>query len=192
MLDRKNDPATQSATLANPIDEGGLRAPPGLTGWRKAWWWFDFIILVKLARLRFVAVLVLIGAIITQWDLLTAYHDKWTRHSHAASAGGGDVEWFCPMHPSVVRDNSKEKCPVCFMPLSKRKKEDAHEEALPAGIVNRVQLSPYRIVLAGVQTWNLDYLPVSKELKAAGFIEFNERGQRTVSRGSRVASTSSS
>ena len=41
-------------------DEGGLRAPPGLTGWRKAWWWFDFIILVKLARLRFIAVLVLI------------------------------------------------------------------------------------------------------------------------------------
>ena len=35
-----------------PLDEGGLRAPPGLTGWRKAWWWFDFIILVKLARQR--------------------------------------------------------------------------------------------------------------------------------------------
>ena len=32
------------------IDEGGLRAPPDLTGWRKVWWWFDFIILVKLAR----------------------------------------------------------------------------------------------------------------------------------------------
>ena len=43
-----------------PIDEGGLRAPPQLKGWRKAWWWFDFIILVKLARLRFVAVLVAI------------------------------------------------------------------------------------------------------------------------------------
>jgi Cu(I)/Ag(I) efflux system membrane fusion protein len=85
------------------------------------------------------------------------------------------------MHPAGVRDNGKEKCPVCFMPLSKRKKGEAHEEVLPAGIVNRLQLSPYRIVLAGVQTWSLDYLPASKEIKAAGYIEFNERGQRTVS-----------
>ena len=74
-------------------DEGGLRAPPGLTGWRKAWWWFDFIILVKLARLRFVAVLVLIGAIITQWDLLTAYYDRWIHDSASGSATAGDVAW---------------------------------------------------------------------------------------------------
>jgi RND family efflux transporter MFP subunit len=67
------------------------------------------------------------------------------------------------------------------MPLSKRKKGAVDQIALPAGIVNRVQLSPYRMVLAGVQTWELDYRPVSKEIKAAGFIEFNERGQRTVS-----------
>src|SRR6185437_5776306 len=164
-----------------PDDEGGLRAPPHLKGWRKAWWWFDFIILVKLARLRFIAVLVVIGAVITQWDLLAAYYDKWTRPASEAQVGGGDVEWFCPMHPSVVRDNPKEKCPVCSMPLSKRKKGDAHAEALPAGIVNRVQLSPYRVVLAGVQTWKLDYVPLVKDITAVGFVEFDERGQRTVS-----------
>ena len=64
-------------------DEGGLRAPPHLKGWRKAWWWFDFIILVKLARLRFIAILVVIGVIITQWDTLAAYYDKWTRPDNA-------------------------------------------------------------------------------------------------------------
>ena len=85
------------------------------------------------------------------------------------------------MHPSVVRDNGKEKCPICFMPLSKRKKGQVHEVALPPGVVNRVQLSPYRLVLGGVQTWNVDFVPVSKEITAAGFVEFNERGQRTVS-----------
>ena len=63
MFDRDNG-ETKSATPIDPVDEGGLRAPPGLTGWRKAWWWFDFIILVKLARLRFIAVLVVIGAVI--------------------------------------------------------------------------------------------------------------------------------
>jgi len=162
-------------------DEGGLRAPPGLSGWRKAWWWFDFIILVKLARLRFVAVLLLIGVIITQWDLLTAYYERWTHVADSGIVAGSDVEWFCPMHPSIVRDNGREKCPVCFMPLSKRKKGESHEEVLPAGIVNRVQLSPYRVVLAGVQTWQVDYQPMAKEIRAAGLIEFNERGQRTVS-----------
>jgi Cu(I)/Ag(I) efflux system membrane fusion protein len=156
-------------------DEGGLRAPPGLTGWRKAWWWFDFIILVKLARLRFIAVLAAIGIVITQWDLLAAYYDKWTRPAEATAGAISDVEWFCPMHPSVVRDNGKEKCPICFMPLSKRKKGETHEEALPAGVVNRVQLSPYRVVLAGVHTYQVDYQPLSKEIAAVGYVEFNER-----------------
>src|SRR5581483_2308257 len=149
-------------------DEGGLRAPPHLTGWRKAWWWFDFIILVKLARLRFIAVLVVIGAVITQWDTLAAYYDRWTRPGVATAQVAGDVEWFCPMHPAVVRDNSKEKCPICFMPLSKRKKGDVHADALPPGVVNRVQLSPYRQVLAGVQTWEVSFQPLVKQITAVG------------------------
>ncbi len=155
-------------------------APPGLGGWRKAWWWFDFIILVKLARLRFIGILAVIGIVITQWDLLAAYYDKWTRPATADAGPGGDVEWFCPMHPAVVRDNPRDKCPICFMPLSKRKKGDQHEEPLPAGVVNRVQLSPYRIVLAGVQTSKVEYQPLTKEIQAIGYVEFNERGQKTV------------
>ena len=126
-------------------DEGGLRAPPGLSGWRKAWWWFDFLILVKLARLRFIGILVVIGVIITQWDTLIAYYDKWTRPVDSSAAVAGDVEWFCPMHPSVVRDNGKDKCPICFMPLSKRKKGDVHEAALPPGVVNVVTASDHLV-----------------------------------------------
>ena len=185
MTEQRNDlPSSESVLLpadeVSPYDEGGLRAPPHLKGWRKAWWWFDFIVLVKLARLRFIAILIAIGAVITQWDTLLAYYDKWTRPASSAAAVKGDVEWFCPMHPSVVRDNGKDKCPICFMPLSKRKKGDVHVEPLPAGVVNRVQLSPYRVVLAGVQTWTVDYLPLTKEITAIGFVEFNERGQRQV------------
>lgn len=85
------------------------------------------------------------------------------------------------MHPTVVRDNGKQKCPVCFMPLSKRKKGALQDEALPPGVVNRVQLSPYRVVLAGVETATVDYLRLTKQVSAVGFIEFNERGQRQVS-----------
>lgn len=162
-------------------DEGGLRAPPHLQGWRKAWWWFDFIVLVKLARLRFIAVLLVIGVVITQWDRLAAYYEKWTRPATAAAGAESNVEWFCPMHPAVVRDNPHDKCPICFMPLSKRIKGGVHNEPLPAGVVNRVQLSPYRVVLAGVETWKLDFVPLVKDIQAVGFVEFDERGQRTVS-----------
>ena len=164
-----------------PDDEGGLRAPSHLRGWRKWWWWFDFIILVKLARLRFIAILAAIGLVITQWDTLVAYYDKWTRPAVVQAAAGGDVEYFCPMHPTVIRDNAKEKCPICFMPLSRRKKGVTEAEILPAGIVNRVQLSPYRVVLAGVETWKIDYLPLTKQITAVGFIDFNERAEKTVS-----------
>jgi Cu(I)/Ag(I) efflux system membrane fusion protein len=162
-------------------DEGGLRAPPELHGWGKAWWWFHFVVLVKLARLRFIGILLVIGVVITQWDTLVAYYEKWTRPASSAEAAASDVEYFCPMHPTIIRDNPKEKCPICFMPLSKRKKGTAEAEVLPAGVVNRVQLSPYRVVLAGVQTWKVDYQPLTKEITAVGFVEFNERGQRTVS-----------
>lgn len=176
--DTKRQVTTGRAAV--PDDEGGLRAPPGLHGWRKAWWWFDFIILVKLARLRFIGILIVIGVVITQWDTLTAYYDKWTRPTTAVDVGGSGFEYFCPMHPSIVRDNAKEKCPICFMPLSKRKKGQAGGDPLPAGVVNRVQLSPYRMVLAGVETWPVDYVPLTKEIVAVGYIEFDERGQRSV------------
>lgn len=176
--DRLRDHLDESLALD---DEGGLHAPPELTGWRKAWWWFDFIILVKLARLRFVGILLVIGVVITQWDTLVAHYDKLTRTTSGETAVASNVEYFCPMHPSVIRDNPRDKCPICFMPLSKRKKGTGKVESLPAGVVNRVQLSPYRVVLAGIQTWPVDYQPLTREIAAVGYVEFDERSQRTVS-----------
>ncbi len=131
------DPNAIEPVLASPanaaLTEGGLRTPPGLRGIRKFWWWFDFVILVKLARLRFIGVLVVIGLVIVYWDTLTAYYDKWTRPDGEEQAASSDVEWFCPMHPGVVRDNPKEKCPICFMPLSKRKKARRQRGEAAAG-----------------------------------------------------------
>ncbi len=172
---------TRASSPGLTNDEGGLRPPPGLSALGRAWWWFHFLVLVKLARLRFIGILVAIGFVITQWDTLIAYHDKWTRPAHSAHAAASDVEYFCPMHPSVVRDNGKEKCPICFMPLSRRKKGNQSEAVLPAGVVNRVQLSPYRLVLAGVRTSQVTAMPVTKEINAIGYVEFNERKLKTVS-----------
>ena len=175
---RSNLPEAQNKDSAS--DEGGLRAPPGLSFWRKAWWWFDFVILVNLARLRFIGILVLIGIVIVKWDTFVAYYERWTRPADHEQAASADFEYFCPMHPTVIRDDPKEKCPICFMPLSKRKKGDDKEVALPPGIVNRVQLSPYRVVLAGIQTWKAVYLPLSKEITTVGFVECNERALKQV------------
>jgi Cu(I)/Ag(I) efflux system membrane fusion protein len=158
-----------------PQSEGGLRAPPGLGFWGKTWWWFHFLILVKIARLRFIGILLLIGLVIVKWDLLDAYYEKWARSATAALPHDADAEYFCPMHPTVIRDSPKEKCPICFMPLSKRKKGEASVAALPPGIVNRVQLSPYRVVLAGIRTSTVSYVPLTKEIITVGWIEFNER-----------------
>ena len=143
------------------------------------WSRFRLIVLVPLARLRFLFILGAIGLVIAKWDWLEAYWEKRTRpagHEQAA----GDVEYFCPMHPTVVRDNSKEKCPICFMPLSKRTKGEATDEPLPAGTVARVQLTPYRVVLAGVQTLPVGYHALHKDVTTVGTVEFDERGLRTV------------
>jgi Cu(I)/Ag(I) efflux system membrane fusion protein len=179
-MSENNSPCSHAPSDRPPPDEGGLRAPPGLSFWRKVWWWFDFVVLVNLARLRFIGILVLIGIVIMKWDTFVAYYERFTRPAAQEQATNSDFEYFCPMHPSVVRDNPKDKCPICFMPLSKRKKGSDQEVALPPGVVNRVQLSPYRVVLAGIQTWQVAYVPLAKEIATVGFVEFNERGLKQV------------
>ena len=85
-----------------------------------------------------------------------------------------DSEYYCAMHPGVVRDHP-DKCPICGMSLSKRKKRSGEAEALPPGVVGRVQLTPYRVALAGIRTEPVDYRPLTKQIEAAGFVEFDER-----------------
>lgn len=139
------------------------------------------VIVTLLARLRFVAILAVIGVVIIKWDLLKAYYERWTRPVDAvAAAADPDTEYFCPMHPSIVRDNNKEKCPICFMPLSRRKKGEATDAPLPPGVVSRVQLTPYRVVLAGVRTVPVEYVTLTRTITTVGAVEFDERGLKHV------------
>jgi membrane fusion protein, copper/silver efflux system len=148
-------------------------AAAGSHFWRNTW----LVIKTIQARLRFVMLLAAIGGLIAYWDTLSAYYEKWARPAGVAETASADTEYFCPMHPYIVRDNPKEKCPICHMDLAKRKKGSGQAQPLPPGIVSRVQLTPYRVVLAGVQTTEVQYQPLVKTITTYGSVEFDETKQ---------------
>lgn len=148
--------------------------PPGLGFWGKVWFWIKFWLFVKTARLRFIAILAVIGGTIAYWDTLRAYYEKWTRPAGKAAVAAADTEFWCPMHPTIIRDHP-DNCPICGMPLSKRHKGKDGPETLPPGVVSRVQLTPYRVALAGIQTSAIAYQPLSRDIETVGFVEFDER-----------------
>ena len=82
------------------------------------------------------------------------------------------VEFFCPMHPSVVQEQPGN-CPICGMPLSKRQKGE--KLTLPEGVASRVQLAPFRIAQAGIRTAEAAYAPLSESLTTVGSVTFDER-----------------
>jgi membrane fusion protein, copper/silver efflux system len=60
--------------------------------------------------------------------------------SHAAHAG---AEYFCPMHPSIVRDKPGE-CPICGMKLEKREAPGAAPAAAAASLSAERRILFYR------------------------------------------------
>lgn len=153
-------------------------------GW-KAW----LVLRTIQARLRFVVILAAIGGTIAYWDTLKAHYEKWTRPLIGEEVkAAADTEFWCPMHPTIVRDHP-DKCPICGMPLSQRKKGAKGEaEPLPPGVVSRVQLTPYRVATAGIRTEEIGYRPLTKAITAVGFVEFDERKQARIT--ARVAGKS--
>jgi Cu(I)/Ag(I) efflux system membrane fusion protein len=139
-----------------------------LTRWRK----FRMVVKVVELRLRFIALMAATGLVFVYWDTLWNYYDKWTRPVGDHVAAVSDNEYYCPMHPSVLRDEAGN-CPICGMPLSKRKKgqaEDLHE-----GVTARVRLAPYRVAQAGIRTAEIAYEPLAETVTTVGFVTFDER-----------------
>ena len=169
-----NHSDTASSPDADLNAAAEANAPPRNSRWQA----FRFALKAIEIRLRFVAVLVGIGLLIGYWDTLRNYWDKWTRPAVTGTARvAAGEEFYCPMHPSVVRDTLEQdgsipKCPICGMPLSKHKKGAPPE--LPPGIVARVQLSPERILMAGVETVPIGCRPLQKEVRTVGFVEYDE------------------
>src|SRR5262245_50647576 len=94
----------------------GQKSASSKTGfWKKTW----LVAMVLQARLRFFFILALIGAVALSWNSITARWEKWMRPTAAVHS---DTEYYCPMHLQIIREKPGEKCPICGMPLSERKK----------------------------------------------------------------------
>jgi hypothetical protein len=146
-----------------PSTAGGFlsRPRPALS---KFWW----AVRVGQVRLRFLVVLAAAFLIVGKWHVLRNYWDTLTLPAPNKIVSGsvsGESEYFCPMCPGVI-SVWPTKCSVCNMPLVRRKKGDVQQ--LPDGVLARMQISPYRVHLAGIQTTAVEYRPLVREVVARG------------------------
>ncbi len=123
-------------------------------------------------RLRFILLMVAVGLVAAQWDAIVARVERLGRGERGADSTASAYEYYCPMHPSVVRAE-QGNCPICGMPLTQRRRGE--KPALPEGVLGRVQLSPHRIQLAGVGTSEVGFRSLSSSIRAVGTIELDER-----------------
>ena len=144
--------------------------------WRGRLTWAFRVVWV---RLRFVAVLAVAGATIANWDSLRGRWDALVgpgpRDPSMASISPG-TEYFCPMDPGVV-SAWPGKCSVCNMFLVVRSKADM--SPMPSGVVARVQVSPERILFAGIRTAPVEYRPLATAVSGTGRIR-NRQGRWVV------------
>src|SRR5262245_42961503 len=157
------------AELADPVP--GLSSPPGTVPRPSTLARLGFVARIIRVRLRFIIVFAVAALVVGQWDLIRNYWDLITRpaatRDTTAHPVSIDTEYFCPMDPGVVSDWSG-KCGVCNMSLVRRKKGEMTQ--LPDGVVARMQFSPYRVQLAGIQTALVSYRPLVRRIEAVGYV----------------------
>jgi hypothetical protein len=125
---------------------------------------------IAVARLRFFLLLGGVLLVVGAWPWLRNTWDRLTLPPAADMAISGDTEYWCPMCPGVVGD-WPGKCPVCKMDLVRRKKGDMTPTT--DGTLPRMQLSPYRVQLAGIHTSPVEYRRLEYEIVLGGLLEEN-------------------
>ena len=124
-------------------------------------------------RLRFVAILLAAFVVVGNWDSLRNGGETFARRvfgtglSASEEAVSTDTEYFCPMDPGIL-SMWPGRCGACNMALVRRKKGEASPR--PDGVIARMQFSPYRVQLAGLQTAPVSYRPLAREVTGVGLI----------------------
>lgn len=185
------DPAD---TIPDSHEASKRRRPAFSLAWRAAW-----------VRLRFVSVLLVAFVVVGKWDAIRNRAETLVRRVAGArllgrqQAVSADTEYFCPMDPGVLSD-WPGKCGICNMGLVRRKKGET--SPLPDGVLARMQISPYRIQLAGIQTAPAEYRALEHEVTGVGRVvaaegsatvieaSFFERDLRFVSEGTAISISS--
>lgn len=149
--------------------------------WRARAW---AVLRVLNVRLRFILLMAVTGLLAANAENLGARWERWRGREAAGvepGAAAAAIEFYCPMHPSVIRAESGN-CPICGMPLAQRRRGEREE--LPEGVLARVELTPERMRLGGIATTEVGFVSLRERLRAAGTIEVDER--RTASIAARV------
>jgi Cu(I)/Ag(I) efflux system membrane fusion protein len=173
----------KNALSAVPTSPADQRQPLSGDTTTTTWQRVKFALRAIEVRLRFIGVFVVIGLSMAYWTTIEAYWDRWTRPDSVELVAEEGVEYYCPMHPSVVRSSLEPNgavpnCPICGMPLSKRK--IGAQAELPAGVLSRVQLSPERVHMAGVKTVAASYMPLMKQVRTVGYVQYDEARQSEI------------
>lgn len=122
---------------------------------------------VALVRLRFIGLTAGAALAIACADDIWALARSLVHRAPPAESPRTPAEYFCPMHPGVVRGEAGN-CPMCGMPLSQR-------APAPGLATAHVELSPARVRLAGVATAPVARRPLHKSVEAAATVEYDER-----------------
>lgn len=123
-------------------------------------------------RLRFIGLMVVVGLVAGNWDNIMNHYDRWRRPVQVAEAvAGHDIEYYCPMHPQVIR-SQPGNCPICGMPLVERSKTAAR--ILPEGALAQVELTPLKVDMGRIGTTPVEYRQLSREIRTVGIVDYDE------------------
>jgi multidrug efflux pump subunit AcrA (membrane-fusion protein) len=148
--------------------ETGPPKPPAPSIAQRAWWLFEILNV----RLRFIFLMVLVGLVVGYWDNITNHVDRWLRPARAPEVAPGEqIEYYCPMHPNVIR-SEPGNCPICGMPLSKRSK--SAQGVLPEGVLARTELTPLKVRMGRIGTTPVEYRLLSREIRTVGIVDYDE------------------
>ena len=92
------------------------------------------------------------------------------------------VMYHCPMHPDYISDRPG-KCPICGMDLVPFTPGETEQPQAQPGLETRapLTLSPERRQLIGLQVGTVEKRRVSRTIRAAGRVEYDEKRRATVS-----------